>query len=73
MDTKKMYRVNTVYIFNGVFEVMAENEEDAREKVLEECGMTMHEGISSTIPDEEIDWDFCVHPLCEIDQVTELD
>ncbi len=31
---KKVYRVRTQYIFEGVFEVVAESREDAQQKVL---------------------------------------
>lgn len=31
---KKVYRVQTQYIFGGVFDVVAESKEDARQKVL---------------------------------------
>ena len=30
MEKKKIYRVRTQYIFEGVFEVLADNKEDAR-------------------------------------------
>ena len=59
---KKVYRVRTQYIFDGVFDVVAENKEDARQKVLQNCGLVMGSSIHSTLPDEEINWAFSTHP-----------
>lgn len=59
---KKFYRVRTQYIFEGVFDVVAESKEDARQKVLQNCGLVMGGSIHSTLPDEEINWDFSTHP-----------
>ena len=53
---KKVYRVRTQYIFEGVFEVLAESKEDARQKVLQDCGLVMGRNIHSTLPDEEINF-----------------
>ncbi len=58
----KVYRVRTQYIFEGVFKVLADNKEEARQKVLQNCGLVMGESIHSTLPDEEINWDFSTHP-----------
>ena len=38
---KRVYRIRTQYIFEGVFEVVAESREDARQKVIQDCGMVM--------------------------------
>lgn len=59
---KKVYRVRTQYIFEGVFEVLADNKEDARQKVLQDCGLVMGGNIHSTLPDEEVSWAFSTHP-----------
>lgn len=59
---KKVYRVRTQYIFEGVFEVVAENKEDARQKVLQNCGLVMGGSFHSTLPDDEINWAFSTHP-----------
>ena len=50
------------YIFEGVFDVVAESKEDARKKVLQNCGLVMGGSIHSTLPDEEINWAFSTHP-----------
>ena len=62
MKKKKIYRVKTQYIFEGVFEVLADSKEDAQQKVLQDCGLVMGGRIHSTLPDEEINWAFSTHP-----------
>lgn len=59
---KRVYRIRTQYIFEGVFEVVAESREEARQKVIQDCGMVMGGNIHSTLPDEEINWAFSTHP-----------
>jgi len=59
---KKVYRVRMQYIFEGVFDVVADNKEEARQKILQNCGLVMGGSIHSTLPDEEINWAFSTHP-----------
>ena len=70
MKKKRIYRVRTQYIFEGVFEVLAESKEDARRKVLQDCGLVMGGRIHSTLPDEEINWAFSTHPEVKTTRVT---
>ena len=67
---KKFYRVRTQYIFDGVFDVVAENKEDARQKVIQNCGMVMGGNIHSTLPDNEINWAFSTHPEVRMGRIT---
>ncbi|WP_024998307.1 hypothetical protein [Prevotella falsenii] len=67
---KRVYRVRTQYIFEGVFEVVADSREDARQKVIQNCGMVMGGSIHSTLPDEEINWAFSTHPEVRTGQIT---
>lgn len=60
---KKIYCVPARYIFKGTFKVEAENSEEAKEKILKHCGMVMGSGIQTTLPNHEVDWKFCNHPL----------
>lgn len=69
------------YIFEGVFEVVAESMEDARQKVLQSCGLVMGGSIHSTLPDDEINflsnalnnsWVFDRHPNKRIDRITKV-
>ena len=78
---KKVYRVRTQYIFEEVFEVVAESKEDARQKVLQDCGLIMGGSIHSTLPDDEINfssnalnnsWAFNNHPNTRIDRITKV-
>ena len=69
---KKFYRVRTQYIFDGVFNVIAESKEDARQKVLQDCGLVMGGSIHSTLPDDEINWAFDIHPNKQIDGITKV-
>ena len=69
---KKVYRVRTQYIFEGVFEVVAESKEEARQKVLQNCGLVMGGSIHSTLPDDEINWAFDIHPNKQIDGITKV-
>ncbi|EEX72668.1 hypothetical protein [Alloprevotella tannerae] len=59
---KKVYRVRMQYIFEGVFDVVADNKEEARQKILQNCGLVMGGSIHSTLSDEEINWAFSTHP-----------
>ena len=69
---KKVYRVRTQYIFDGVFDVVAGSKEDARQKVLQNCGLVMDGSIHSTLPDDEINWAFDRHPNKRIDRITKV-
>ena len=68
---RKVYRVRTQYVFEGVFEVAAIDREEAEHKVLEDCGMVMGRGIHSTLPDEQINCAFDIHPEEQIIETTE--
>ena len=70
---KKVYRVQTQYIFEGVFEVfevVAESREEARQKVLQNCGLVMGGSIHSTLPDNEVNWAFSAHPDVRTARIT---
>ena len=78
---KKVYRVRTQYIFDGVFDVVAESKEEARQKVLQNCGLVMGGSIHSTLPDDEINfssnalnnsWTFDRHPNTRIDKIKKV-
>ena len=69
---KKVYRVQTQYIFEGVFEVVAESREEARQKGLQNCGLVMGENIHCTLPDDEINWAFDRHPNRRIGRITKV-
>ena len=80
------YRVNTRFVFSGMFEVEADSRTEARELVMKECGLdsrtearelvmkecglVMGGSIHTTLDDEEVDWDFDIHPETEIGRIT---
>lgn len=67
---KRVYRIRTQYIFEGVFEVVAESREDARQKVIQNCGLVMGGNIHSTLPDEKVNWAFSTHPEIRTGRIT---
>ena len=69
---RKVYRVHTQYIFEGVFEVAATTREEAERKILEDCGIVMGRGVHSILPDEQINWAFDTHPEERIIETTEI-
>ncbi len=78
---KKVYRVRTQYIFDGVFYVVAGSKEEARQKVLQDCGLVMGGSVHSTLPDDEIifssnalnnSWPFDRHPNKRISRITKV-
>lgn len=67
---KRIYRVRTQYILEGVFEVVAESRGDARQKVFQNCGLVMGGNIHSTLPDEKVNWAFFTHPEIRTGRIT---
>lgn len=61
---KKTYKVKTRFIFEGEFEVKANNKEQAKEYILKHCGLVIGGDIHTTLPDAT--WDFNVHPTKQI-------
>lgn len=59
---KKNYSVETRFEFTGTFEVKANSKQEAIEYVEKHCGLVIGGNIHSTLPDEDIDWNFPVHP-----------
>ena len=57
----KKFTISVKYVFNGLFEVKAENREEALRIVKEDCGMTL--GNIHTTDDEAVKgWNFDMHP-----------
>jgi hypothetical protein len=78
---KRVYKVRTQYIVDGVFDVVAESKEDARQKVLQNCGLVMGGSVHSTLPDDEINfssnalnnsWALDGHPNTRIDKIKKV-
>ena len=69
------------YIFEGVYELISESKEDARQKVLQNCGLVMGGSIHCTLPDDEINfssnalnnsWVFDRHRNKRIDRIMKV-
>ena len=66
--SRKRGRIRTVfevpvrYVFSGVFYISADSQAQAEEFAIQHCGMTSSGAIHSSLPDEDVDWDFPVHP-----------
>jgi len=58
----KTYKIKTSFVFDGYFEVVAENKSQAREFVGKHCGLVIGGDIRSTLPDDMVNWEFDVHP-----------
>lgn len=57
----KRYKLNVRYVFSGVFEIDADSFEEAQIYFHQHCGCTIGD-VHSSLPDEEVDWEFDVHP-----------
>ena len=68
----KKFEVRTQFIFEGVFKVTAEDRKQADENVQAHCDLVIDGNIHSTLPDEDIDWDFEVHPEKKIKSIRQI-
>jgi hypothetical protein len=59
---QKWFEVPVKFEFDGVFRVKAETPLEANIMVKEHCGMVRGGNIHSSLPDDEVDWDFPIHP-----------
>ena len=73
MKKKQRFLVYTQYVFDGVVDVVAESKEDARQKVIQDCGMVMGGNVHNTLPDEEVNWAFSTHPDVRTGRITVKD
>ena len=72
MKKKQRFLVYTQYVFDSVFDVVAESKKEALQKVLQNCGLVMGGSIHSTLHDDEINWTFDRHPNKRIDRITKV-
>jgi len=59
---KQKFEVETKFTFTGKFFVKAESREDAERMVRHSCGLVLGGNIHSNLNDEDVDWDFNMHP-----------
>ena len=65
------YDVRVRYAFDGTYTVVAEDQEEAIQMVSEECGLVLGGNIHTTLDDEDVDWNFGVHPDMQLLSVTQ--
>jgi hypothetical protein len=67
---KKRFAVKTRFTFTGTFFINAGTQEEAREYVENHCGLALGGNIHSSLPCEDADWDFPIHPCRNVGKVT---
>lgn len=63
---RRKYKIPVKYIFEGEFIITAESRKQAEADVREHCGAVLGGGIHSTLDDDDVDWDFDIHPDVKI-------
>lgn len=58
----KVFEIPVEFKFSGVFKIKARDAAQAREFAARHCAMTQGRGIHSSLPEEQVDWDFPWHP-----------
>lgn len=66
MSQKKQFSANVTFTFKGDVQVWAESREEAYELLEKHFGLVMGGNLHTTLDDEDIDWDFSVHPSKKI-------
>jgi len=67
----KKIEVKVRYHFEGTYTVAAEDRNEARTMVTRDYGLVLGGNIHTTLDDDEVDWDFDVHPDIQILSYTE--
>ena len=62
----KTYTVSTEFIFKGKFYINAESKSQAKEFVKKHCGLVIGGNIHSSLPSEDVDWNFPTHPVKKV-------
>ena len=60
------FKIKTRFVFEGDLFIKAENRSQAIEFAEKHVGMTLNGGIHSSLPVEDVDWEFPVHPVKKI-------
>jgi hypothetical protein len=66
----KKFAVKTRFSFTGAFFVEARNTMEAKGLVEQSCGLVLGGDPHSSLPADEVDWDFPVHPEKKVFQPT---
>ena len=56
------FKVPTTFTFPGVFEIEASSPAQAKLFVKERCGLVLGGHIHSILSDEDVNWEFAMHP-----------
>ena len=67
----KKIEVKVRYLFEGTYTVAADDRNEARTMVTRDCGLVLGGNIHTTLNDDEVDWEFDVHPDMQILSYTE--
>ena len=67
----KKIEVKVRYLFEGTYTVAADDRNEARTMVTRDCGLVLGGNIHTTLDDDEVDWNFDVHPDIQIISYTE--
>lgn len=67
----KKIEVKVRYLFEGTYTVAADDRNEARTMVTRDCGLVLGGNIHTTLDDDEVDWEFDVHPDIQILSYTE--
>lgn len=67
----KKIEVKVRYLFEGTYTVAADDRNEARTMVTRDCGLVLGGNIHTTLDDDDVDWEFAVHPDMQILSYTE--
>lgn len=59
---EKIYEVDVSFVFTGKFFIKAESQEEADKSANEDCGLVLGGNIHSSLPLQDVSWDFPTHP-----------
>ena len=69
----KKIEVKVRYLFEGTYTVATDDRNEARTMVTRDCGLVLGGNIHTTLDDDDVDWEFDVHPDMQILSYTELE
>lgn len=67
----KKIEVKVRYLFEGTYTVATDDRNEARTMVTRDCGLVLGGNIHTTLDDDDVDWEFDVHPDMQILSYTE--
>jgi hypothetical protein len=58
----KTFAVKTRFSFTGMFYIKADSGAEAKDRIMNDCGLVMGRGIHTGLSEELVNWDFPIHP-----------